>query len=77
MVDILNRFGTKGGFTLVQEIFERDNLDPVSMAALLKPLGNCAELLNKTIVCPLLHNCMEKAVNYVTTLGDNDLKHKV
>jgi hypothetical protein len=47
------------------------------MAAILRPLGNCAELLSPTAVCPMLIKCMEKAVNYVTSLEDKDLKHKV
>lgn len=47
------------------------------MAALLRPLGNCAELLNPSAVCPMLTKCVERAVNYVTMLEDKDLKNKV
>lgn len=47
------------------------------MAALLKPFGNCAELLNKSIVLPLLSKCIERSVNYVKSIKDGDLKNKV
>ena len=77
LVDLLNHFGAKNGFGLIQDAFENEDLDPVSMAAILRPLGNCAELLSPTAVCPMLLKCMDKAVNYVTSLEDKDLKHKV
>ncbi len=75
-MDLLNHFGAKNGFGLIQDVFEREDLDPVAMAAILKPLGNCAELLSPTAVCPMLTKCMDKAVHYVTSLEDKDLKHK-
>lgn len=60
----------------MQDSFE-DDLDPVSMSAILRPLGNCAELLNPTAVCPMLTKCVDRAVTYVTALQDKDLKNKV
>lgn len=47
------------------------------MAAILKPLGNCAELLNQSAVNPMLSKCIDFAVNYITSLKDKDLKNKV
>lgn len=61
---------------MIQDSFE-DDLDPVSMSAILRPLGNCAELLNPSAVCPMLTKCVERATGYVTTLEDKDLKNKV
>ena len=61
---------------MIQDSFE-DDLDPVSMAAILRPLGNCAELLNPSAVRPMLTKCVERAVNHVTMLEDKDLKNKV
>ena len=61
---------------MMQDSFEED-LDPVSMAAILRPLGNCAELLNPSAVCPMLKKCVEHAVNHVTMIEDKDLKNKV
>lgn len=76
LVDLLNHFGAKNGFGMIQDAFEED-LDPVSMAAILRPLGNCAELLNPSAVCPMLTKCVEHAVSHVTMLEDKDLKNKV
>lgn len=75
-MDLLNHFGAKNGFGMIQDSFEED-LDPVSMAAILRPLGNCAELLNPSAVCPMLTKCLEQALNHVTKLDDKDLKNKV
>ncbi|KAI9556016.1 hypothetical protein GHT06_018579 [Daphnia sinensis] len=75
LVDLLNHFGAKNGFGIIQDSFEED-LDPVSMAAILRPLGNCAELLNPSAVCPMLTKCLEQALNHVTKLDDKDLKNK-
>jgi hypothetical protein len=75
-VDLLNHFGAKNGFGMMQDSFEKD-LDPVSMSAILRPLGNCAELLNPSAVCPMLTKCVEHAVNHVTMIEDKDLKNKV
>ena len=77
LVDLLNQFGAKNGFGYIQDLFEKGDLDPVSMAAILKPLGNCAELFNQSAVNPMLSKCMEFAVNHVTSLKDKDLKNKV
>ena len=76
-MDLLNLFGAKNGFGLMQDAFDNEDLDPVSMAAILKPLGHCAELLNPKAVCPILTKCMERAVAFVTSLEDKDLKNKV
>ena len=48
-----------------------------SMAALLAPLGVCAEYLNESVVEPMLCVGIEKAVKYVQSLEDNELKEKV
>ena len=77
LVDLLNQFGAKNGFGYIQDLFEKGDLDAVAMAAILKPLGNCAELLNQSAVNPMLAKCIEFAVNYVTSLKDKDLKNKV
>ena len=77
LVDLLNHFGAKNGFGLIQDAFEKDDMDPVAMAAILRPLGNCAELFNPSAVVPMLAKCTEKAISYVTCLEDKDLKHKV
>ena len=77
-MDLLNHFGAKNGFGLIQDIFDKKDepLDPVAMAAILRPLGNCAELLNPSAVCPMLTHCMEEAVRHVSKLEEKDLKSK-
>lgn len=76
-MDLLNHFGAKNGFGLLQDAFENEDLDPVDMAAILKPLGNCAELLNPSAICPILTSSMDRAVKFANSIEDKDLKSKV
>lgn len=46
------------------------------MAALLLPMGVCANFLNTAKVSPYLVPCLDKAVEYVKALKDDDLKSK-
>lgn len=48
-----------------------------SLAALFEPLGNCAELLNQSVVKPLLSNGMEMALKYAEGLQETSFKEKV
>ena len=46
MCDIVNQYGDKKGFQLIEEKFEKtQDLTAKAMAALLQPLVNCANLL--------------------------------
>ena len=47
------------------------------MAALLVPFGNCVELLNPTVVHPILSDGMKTAFSYVRGLEEADFKDKV
>lgn len=47
------------------------------MAALLHPIGLCAEFLNPEAVKPVLAPGLEKIVTYIQELSENDLKDKV
>jgi len=47
------------------------------MAALLAPFGNCVDVLNPTVVSPILSEGMKMAVAYVKNLEDSDFKDKV
>jgi hypothetical protein len=47
------------------------------MAALLVPFGNCVEVLNPTVVSPILLEGMKVAFTYVRNLEDSDFKDKV
>jgi hypothetical protein len=47
------------------------------MAALLVPFGNCVEVLNPTVVSPILSEGMMVAFTYVRNLEESDFKDKV
>ncbi|XP_064607447.1 ubiquitin carboxyl-terminal hydrolase 24-like isoform X2 [Liolophura sinensis] len=74
--NLINRFGQKGGFTLVQKFLETENLDAPAMAALLRPFGVSAEYLNFSVVEKLLTPGMERAIKYVQSLEEKDFKEK-
>lgn len=47
------------------------------MAALVKPFGMCAEVLNPAVASEIFSPGLEKAVNYIRGLEENDFKEKV
>jgi ubiquitin carboxyl-terminal hydrolase 9/24 len=47
------------------------------LASLLAPFGNCAEYLNASVVKPVLGPGLDRAVQFVQNLKENDLKDKV
>uniref|UniRef100_T1IKX5 ubiquitinyl hydrolase 1 n=1 Tax=Strigamia maritima TaxID=126957 RepID=T1IKX5_STRMM len=75
LVDLINRFAERGGFQHVQAKFDEDIQD-TAMCSLLKPFGLCAEYFNSSVVCPILSPCMDKAVIYIQSLQNCDLKRK-
>lgn len=48
-----------------------------TIAALLKPLGMCAEFLNPDVMRAELTTGMEKSIKYVQNLEEKDFKEKV
>jgi len=77
LCDLINQFGDKGGFKLIEEKFEKaDNLTAKTMSALLQPLANCAELVVDGAARQYLSNCMDKAFKYAENLGEAELKSK-
>ena len=61
LCDLINQFGDKGGFKLIEEKFENpDNLTAKTMSALLQPLANAAELVVDGAARGYLSNCMDK-----------------
>ncbi|XP_060555692.1 ubiquitin carboxyl-terminal hydrolase 24-like isoform X1 [Ruditapes philippinarum] len=73
---LINRFAMKGGFDHIKKILESEELDAPAIAALLKPLGVCAEFLDKEIMKSLLTNGMELSIKYVQNLAEKDFKEK-
>lgn len=47
------------------------------MSALMAPFGNCVDVLNPTVVSPILSEGMKLAFNYVKNLEESDFKDKV
>lgn len=75
LLDILNKFGSRGGFDKILSRFG-ENVTANEMAALLNPLAVCAQFLNPDTTCSLLSPCMNKAISYIKGLTDDDLKNK-
>lgn len=88
LCDLINQFGTKGGFDKICECFNREenggeeeedkekSLNVPAMAALLGPIANCADMLIKDMIQPNLSNCMEKAFKVVESLDVSEMKSK-
>lgn len=75
LLDIINKFGGRGGFDKIRDKFA-ESLTANEMAALLQPLATCAQFLNPETTCSLLSPCMSKATDYIKGLTDEDLKNK-
>lgn len=75
LLDVINKFGSRGGFDKILTKFG-ENLTANEMAALLNPLAVCAQFLNPDTTCSLLSPCMNKAISYIKGLTDDDLKNK-
>ena len=77
LCDLINQFGDKKGFQLIEEKFSKtDNLTARTMSSLLQPLANCAELLVGETARQYLSSCMERAFKYAENLGEAELKSK-
>jgi len=77
LCDLVNQYGDKKGFQLIEEKFEKnDSLTARAMAALLQPLANCANLLVADTAQLTLSTCMEFAFKFVENLGESELKSK-
>eukprot|EP00090_Calanus_glacialis_P047045 TRINITY_DN9530_c0_g1_i3.p1 TRINITY_DN9530_c0_g1~~TRINITY_DN9530_c0_g1_i3.p1 ORF type:complete len:2633 (-),score=502.34 TRINITY_DN9530_c0_g1_i3:271-7929(-) len=77
LCDLVNQYGDKKGFQLIEEKFEKnENLTARAMAALLQPLANCANLLVADTAQLTLSSCMEFAFKFVENLGESELKSK-
>ena len=48
-----------------------------SMAALLAPIGACTETLNTALMKTVLRPVLERSVNYVKELTEDNLREKV
>lgn len=77
-MDLINMFGSRGGFELVANRFTSgEDLDAGQMAALLLPLGQCVKFLVKDVVCPVLLPAVNQALQYVASLEEIQLRGQV
>ncbi|XP_014661859.1 PREDICTED: ubiquitin carboxyl-terminal hydrolase 24-like [Priapulus caudatus] len=76
LVNLINKFGEQGGIDMIKRRLEEEEPDSCVMAALLEPLGLCAEYLNQKKFQTLLAPGLDKCVQYIQRLQEQDLKHK-
>eukprot|EP00095_Tigriopus_kingsejongensis_P003305 maker-scaffold355_size198070-snap-gene-0.39 protein:Tk03305 transcript:maker-scaffold355_size198070-snap-gene-0.39-mRNA-1 annotation:"ubiquitin carboxyl-terminal hydrolase 24 isoform x8" len=77
LCDLINLFGERQGFETWADLIVRgENVDVRTLAALITPLGGCAELLVKETVEPLLAECLEQAFKVVENLQDSEIRGK-
>ena len=77
LCDIVNQYGDKKGFQLIEEKFEKtQDLTAKAMAALLQPLVNCANLLVADTAQLTLLTSMEFAFKFVENFEESNLKSK-
>ncbi|KAK8401660.1 hypothetical protein O3P69_001054 [Scylla paramamosain] len=78
LMDLINMFGSRGGFELVANRFTSgEDLDAGQMAALLLPLGQCVKFLVKDVVCPVLLPAVNQALQYVASLEEIQLRGQI
>lgn len=76
LVELINQFGQKGGFRLVQECFQTRTLNVREMAALIAPVSKCVELLDKEHVKDSISILLEHSFSHIEKMDDSDLKSK-
>ncbi|KAM8930374.1 ubiquitin carboxyl-terminal hydrolase 24 isoform 2-T2 [Pelodytes ibericus] len=76
LVDLVNRFGELGGFSVIQSKLNSDDIELGAVSALVQPLGMCAEYLNSSTVQPMLDRVIHNMIKYVQNVEEKDLKDK-
>ncbi|VVC40180.1 Hypothetical protein CINCED_3A020619 [Cinara cedri] len=75
LVDLLNKFGVLGGFKKLSEHFESNKPLTVSIiSGLIKPFGNCSELLAEPTILKYFMPIVEKIPSILDVLTDDELK---
>ena len=77
LVDLINMFGDKKGFQMIEEKFEKtEKMTAKEMSSLLQPFANCATLLVPDTAKTCLSPCMDAAFKYIQNIGETELKSK-
>lgn len=75
MVDLINRFGTQGGFDLILKRFKNPSGLNVSIIfSLLRPFGRCAENLTRHTVEKYFTFVLRAVPQILENLSDDELK---
>ena len=75
LVDLLNRFGSLGGFDRLARRFQNEKgLTVPIIHALIRPFGFCHELLTAQTLKTWLYPIVESVPKYLESLSDDDLK---
>ncbi|XP_031549243.1 probable ubiquitin carboxyl-terminal hydrolase FAF-X isoform X2 [Actinia tenebrosa] len=75
LVDLVNRFGSLGGFGILQDrVCSKDNLNVPLLSALLKPFGYCAEVLTTQTVEKYFLPIIKFVPDFLEGLSDEELK---
>ncbi|XP_064393950.1 probable ubiquitin carboxyl-terminal hydrolase FAF-X [Halichondria panicea] len=75
LLDMLNYFGKSGGFqTLHDRIVKGDNLTVPLVAALIKPMGYCADYISERVFQTFLVPVVDKVISFLKELSDEALK---
>lgn len=75
LVDLVNKFGILGGFSILQKrICDGNNLSVPLLAALLRPFGSCAEVLTTCTVENYFLPVIDFVPSFLENLTDDELK---
>ena len=81
LVDLINRFGYHGGFarllerfTVTDEKVKNNGLNVALIYALVRPFGQCYELLTGNTVSTYLLPIVEAVPKFLESLSDEELK---
>lgn len=74
LVDLVNHFGKLGGFQILQERFKSGQLSVPVVAALIKPFGQCAEVLTPQTVEQYFLPIVDIVPKFLNELTDEELK---
>ncbi|XP_070535759.1 uncharacterized protein [Ptychodera flava] len=72
-VDMINTFGYLGGFKIVLEKFQKSTPTIPVIAALLRPFGQCYELLTRETVETYFTCALDKTCQFLNELTDEEL----
>lgn len=75
LIDLINHFGTEGGFQRLLEKFKSFENPPIDLiGAYLKPFGMCIELLTSSCIQSYMVPCTSIVTTYLENLSDGELK---